>query len=143
MGSFGVANAFGLYDMHGNVWEWCLDDSHISYEGAPTDGSAWFDANITNPSRKPYRVVQRSVGKWSTYKSFVYPVDCPSAYRPLYPNEGEEIWRDKAVLRGGSWFFYGVDCRSGHRRLDDSVNRVIYDKDIGFRVVCSFDFKII
>ena len=38
---FGIANAFGLCDMHGNGYEWCQDHFHSDYKGAPTDGSAW------------------------------------------------------------------------------------------------------
>lgn len=40
VGSF-RPNGYGLYDMIGNVYEWCLDLWHKTYDGAPADGSAW------------------------------------------------------------------------------------------------------
>jgi formylglycine-generating enzyme required for sulfatase activity/tRNA A-37 threonylcarbamoyl transferase component Bud32 len=74
VGSFGVANAFGLYDMHGNVWEWCLDDWHSNYDGAPTDGSAWLDGNDNLSQREGYTVLRG--GSW-----IGNPEYCRSAYR--------------------------------------------------------------
>ena len=65
-------NAFGLYDMHGNVLEWCQDVTHDDYNGAPTDGSAWETGG--DSSRRVLRG-----GSWSTY-----PWGCRSAYRNYY-----------------------------------------------------------
>ena len=44
VGSF-AANPFGLYDMHGNAWQWTEDCYHSSYKGAPADGSAWLNGD--------------------------------------------------------------------------------------------------
>ncbi len=56
VGSF-KPNAFGIHDMHGNVWEWVEDVWHESYAGAPPDGSAWLRGGDPN-----YRVVRG--GSW-------------------------------------------------------------------------------
>ena len=65
-----LPNAFGLYDMIGNVWEWCEDDWHDDYTGASLDGSAWVD----NP-RSSYRVLRG--GSWGSLGGYV----CRSASR--------------------------------------------------------------
>ena len=46
MGGYGL-NAFGLYDVHGNVWEWTEDCWNASYSGAPTNGSAWLSGDCS------------------------------------------------------------------------------------------------
>lgn len=84
VGSF-PANAFGLHDMHGNVWEWCLDHWHETYENAPTDGSAWLSSD-------------------------------------------DNVLR---LLRGGSWYYNPVLCRSAYRNWNSRSYRFT---DNGFRV---------
>ena len=78
VGHFGIANAWGLSDMHGNVWEWCLDHWHNNYGKAPTDGSAWLSED--EGSRRVLRG-----GSW-----LFIPRNCRSAYRlnnnPRYGN---------------------------------------------------------
>jgi formylglycine-generating enzyme required for sulfatase activity len=66
-------NAFGLYDLHGNVWEWCLDHWHNNYEGAPTDGRAWLSED-----EEAYRIYRG--GSW-----LHQPKNCRSASRSNPP----------------------------------------------------------
>jgi formylglycine-generating enzyme required for sulfatase activity len=71
IGQFPYVNAFGLSDMHGNVWEWCMDHWHESYKGTPSDGSAWIDAKAKEDAPRVLRG-----GSWN-----LNPAHCRSASR--------------------------------------------------------------
>ncbi len=85
VGQFQHANAFGLYDIHGNVWEWCADPWHNSYNGAPSDGGVW-DVGNDNRYQKPIEYLVKFLGS-----------------------------QERRVLRGGSWYSYPENCRCAYR----------------------------
>ena len=90
VGSF-PANAFGLYDTHGNVWEWCQDYWHDSYAGAPSDGSAWIEGG--DASKRLLRG-----GSWGSN-----PDGCRSASRYWY---ARDYWDNDVGFRvvcAASW----------------------------------------
>ncbi|ACB53249.1 putative serine/threonine protein kinase [Crocosphaera subtropica ATCC 51142] len=77
VGSF-HPNGFGLHDMHGNVWEWCLDDWHDNYQGAPNDGSAWMEFETSYLAKNKQNKLKSLLRGGSWLSS---PGNCRSAYR--------------------------------------------------------------
>jgi formylglycine-generating enzyme required for sulfatase activity len=82
VGILGVANGWGLFDMHGNVSEWCEDDYHNSYgrPGAPVNGTPWVDS-----PRAAFRMFRG--GGWVDHAVFLRAADRRS-YLPGYRTDG-------------------------------------------------------
>ena len=79
VGSF-LSNAWGLHDMHGNVWEWVEDCENDSYVGAPGDGSAWRSGDCSQ------RVVRG--GSWDSYTKYLRSAN---RYRNTGSNRGNYL----------------------------------------------------
>jgi formylglycine-generating enzyme required for sulfatase activity len=77
---FEYPNHFGLFDMHGNVWEWCMDHWHNTYRSASSDGQAWID------TEKSIRVIRG--GSWNCE-----PYLCRSSHR-FSNNESDNLSND-------------------------------------------------
>ena len=92
VGSF-APNAFGLYDMLGNVWEWVEDTWHDTYRGAPADGKAWSSGGaISTLSNQEWRVLRG--GSW-----IIDPRDARSAVRFMSDQSSRNAYTGFRVAR--------------------------------------------